>query len=410
MVNEDEIKPQLLILKEYYDKKGYLTLSDIDELFKGRDEDFIDEVIVYLIDNGYEVNTDDESMQNLDMEEIDSELDDLNDDDFLTEEESEIKISDFDSNDNSSFQTDDLVRLYLHEIGQVDLLTINQELELARGVQNGLMAQEKLDQAEKNGKVLPPEEVAELQRLIKIGYRDQNTLVESNLRLVVSIARHYTNRGLELLDLIQEGSQGLCKAVVKYDPTRGNKFSTYAHWWIRQGIARAISDKGRTVRIPVHMHECITHLSKVRRKLTQELHRDPTQEELAKEMNMSVEDIIKLQRYSQDSISFDATIGDDDDSTLIDLVADESTLNPLEYTEKSIYSEEMDDILQTLTPREEMVIRLRFGIGVDRVHTLEEVGKIMDLTRERVRQIETKAMDRLRQYQRLSRLKQHMTL
>ena len=407
MINEEEIKPQLEQLKEKSNKNGFVTLSEIEELFPDRSEEFMDELIDFLNEKGIEINTDEDDilMDNIAMTSMDEDLDD---EEYLMEEESEIKVSDFDSNDNSNFQSDDLVRLYLHEIGQIELLNVTEEVKYASIVQDGLIAEEKLAYYEKNGKELASDEKKRLEDAVKKGYDARNVLTVSNLKLVVSIARRYTNRGLELMDLIQEGNVGLMKAVVKFDPTRGYKFSTYAHWWIRQSINRAIADKGRTVRLPVHMHDSIAHLSRVRRHLSQELQREPTQEELAKEMNTTVEEIVKLQRYSQDSISFDSSIGDDDDSTLIDLVADENTLNLLEYTEKALFEEEIDEILQTLTPREEMVIRLRYGIGVDRVHPLEEVGTIMDLTRERVRQIQTKAILRLRQYQRLNRLKQHM--
>lgn len=407
--NEEEAKPLLDELKEINQKEGFIPLKTVEKMFIDYGDDYVDEVIDYLTEKGYEIQAD-ESMDGIDLESIDDDELDLEDmdDEFLEEEESEIKVSDFDINESATFQSDDLVRMYLHEIGQVDLLTITQELEFARQVQDGLMAEEKLAQCEKNGKKLSPEELKELNHKVNVGKDAQDVLIQSNLRLVVSIARRYTNRGLELPDLIQEGNIGLSRAVLKYDPTRGFKFSTYATWWIRQAIARAIADKGRNVRIPVHMHECISSLSRTKRRLTQELHREPTQEELAKEMGKTVDEIVQLQRYSQDSISFDSTIGDDEDSTLIDLVPDENTLNPLEYTEKSLFREEMDDVLQTLTPREEMVIRLRYGINVNRSHTLEEVGKIMGITRERVRQIETKAILRLRHHQRLGRLKQHI--
>ena len=252
------------------------------------------------------------------------------------------------------------------------------------------------------------EEVALAKRIENGDEEAKNILSESNLRLVVSIAKRYMGRGMALPDLIQEGNIGLMRAVSKYDYRRGFKFSTYATWWIRQAITRAIADKGRNVRIPVHMHECINRLTRTRRRLVQELHREPTIEEIADEMKLPVEKIVELQRVAQDSISFDNAVGDEEDSTLIDLVADENTLNPLEYTEKTLYREEIDDVLQTLTPREEMVIRLRYGIGVDRSHTLEEVGKIMGVTRERVRQIEAKALQRLRHHQRMNRLKQHI--
>ena len=413
-------KSQLEELVNYGEKHGYIPLGKITEVLNSDNEELLDEVIAYLESRNYEVTKDDANSPDVedliiddvdDLESLDD-LDDLDkepdDDDLITEEEAEIKVSDFDNIDSTPYQSDDIVKMYLHEIGQVDLLNITQELELARQVQDGLMAKEKKEQYEKNGKKLSSDDLNDLNEKIEIGKGAQDLLIEANLRLVVHIAKRYMTRGLPLSDLIQEGNMGLMKAVLKYDPTRGFKFSTYATWWIRQSITRAIADKGRNVRIPVHMHECINRLTRTRRRLVQELHREPTIEEIADEMKLPVEKIVELQRVAQDSISFDNAVGDEEDSTLIDLVADENTLNPLEYTEKTLYREEIDEVLQTLTPREEMVVRLRYGIGVDRSHTLEEVGKIMGVTRERVRQIEAKALSRLRNHQRMNRLKQHI--
>ncbi len=419
MFDEELYKSQLEELKKFGDKEGYIPLQMIIDILANDDEELLDNVINYLENNNYEVTKDDEndpkSVEDIIIDDLGDELDDIddlddkepNDEDLITEE-AEIKVSDFDNIDATPYQSDDIVKMYLHEIGQVELLNITQELELARQVQEGLMSKEKKEQYEKSGKVLSEEELKILDEKIALGKGAQDILIESNLRLVVHIAKRYMTRGLPLSDLIQEGNMGLMKAVLKYDPTRGFKFSTYATWWIRQSITRAIADKGRNVRIPVHMHECINRLVRTRRRLVQELHREPTLEEIADEMKLAVEKIVELQRVAQDSISFDNAVGDEEDSTLIDLVADENTLNPLEYTEKSLYREEIDEVLQTLTPREEMVIRLRYGIAVDRSHTLEEVGKIMGVTRERVRQIEAKALSRLRHHQRMNRLKQHI--
>lgn len=417
MINNEEIKNELEKLEEYGREEGIIPLAIIQTMLPNLNFDQIDEVVDYLSAKGFTVDegNSDDSAEDIEIDELtDDDLeDDLTDldgdikEEALKEEELEIKISDFDNNDNSNFQTDDIVKLYLHEIGQIDLLNSTQEYELSRSVQNGLMAQSKLDQYEKNNKIMDEEERQELLQTVEEGEEAKNILMESNLRLVVNIAKRYMNRGLSLSDLIQEGNFGLLKAVLKFDPTRGFKFSTYATCWIRQSIARAIADKGRNVRIPVHMHECISRLSRTRRRLTQELHREPTKEELANEMGMTVERILQLQRVALDSISFDASVGDEDDSTLIDLIPDENTLNPQEYTEKIMFEEEINDVLQTLTPREEMVIRLRFGIGIERVHTLEEVGEIMNVTRERVRQIQSKATQRLQHHQRLKRIKQH---
>lgn len=418
MLDTEQYKEQLDKLEQFGKKEGYVSLSMVTDIFPVDNEDLLDDVVEYLESKNYEVTRDEDNVSDIDdisIDEMPDDLEDLDDkepddEDLMIEEESEIKVSDFDNIDSTPYQSDDIVKMYLHEIGQVELLNITQELELARQVQEGLMSKEKKDQCEKNGKTLSDEDKKELEDKISAGKAAQDILIESNLRLVVSIAKRYIGRGLPLSDLIQEGNMGLMKAVIKFDPTRGFKFSTYATWWIRQSITRAIADKGRNVRIPVHMHECINRLSRTQRRLVQELHREPTIDEIAEDMKLPVEKIIELQRVAQDSISFDNSVGDEEDSTLIDLVADENTLNPLEYTEKTLYREEIDDVLQTLTPREEMVIRLRYGIGVDidRSHTLEEVGKIMGVTRERVRQIEAKALSRLRHHQRMSRLKQHI--
>ena len=418
MLDTEQYKEQLDKLEQFGKKEGYVPLSMVTDIFPVDNEDLLDDVVEYLESKNYEVTRDEDNVSDIDdisIDEMPDDLEDLDDkepddEDLMIEEESEIKVSDFDNIDSTPYQSDDIVKMYLHEIGQVELLNISQELELARQVQEGLMSKEKKDQCEKNGKTLSDEDKKELEDKISAGKAAQDILIESNLRLVVSIAKRYIGRGLPLSDLIQEGNMGLMKAVIKFDPTRGFKFSTYATWWIRQSITRAIADKGRNVRIPVHMHECINRLSRTQRRLVQELHREPTIDEIAEDMKLPVEKIIELQRVAQDSISFDNSVGDEEDSTLIDLVADENTLNPLEYTEKTLYREEIDDVLQTLTPREEMVIRLRYGIGVDidRSHTLEEVGKIMGVTRERVRQIEAKALSRLRHHQRMSRLKQHI--
>ena len=409
---------ELQKLKDYAAKEQYVPLSVILEVFPNSSDEFLDDVVKYLENEGIEITKDkideNENEDDLLMENADDEFDEFTEDVEIDEDleeltavaESEIKVSDFESFSTSAHQTDDLVKLYLSDIGKIDLLTIQQETEYARTVQNGLAAKEKIDICKKLGKELTPEELKELNNYIAQGDEARDILIESNLRLVVSIAKKYMGRGLPLLDLIQEGSNGLMKAVYKFDPTKGFKFSTYSTWWIRQSITRAIADQGRTIRIPVHMVETINRLMRFTRKLTQEKGREPTPEEIAAEMKCSVEKVLMIQKISQEPSSLDATVGDEDDTNLGDFIPDTSLQNPLEYTENQIYREEIEKVLQTLTPREERVIRLRFGLDDNRARTLEEVGKEFGVTRERIRQIEGKAIRRLRQPARLNRLRQ----
>lgn len=273
-----------------------------------------------------------------------------------------------------SFSIDDPVRMYLKEIGQVKLLTAEEEIELAKRVSEG----------DKKAK---------------------DRLTEANLRLVVSIAKKYSGRGLHILDLIQEGNTGLIRAVDKFDYTKGNKFSTYATWWIRQAITRAIADQARTIRVPVHMVEVINKATRCNRKLVQELGREPTLEEIAAELNLPIEKIIEANRTAADTLSLDMPVGDEEDTTIGSFVEDDNTPGPVDATSNAMLSEALTEILGTLTEREADVLRMRFGMYDGRTHTLEEVGQIFGVTRERIRQIENKAIRKLRHPSRAKKIK-----
>ncbi len=418
-MDEMLLKDKIEQLKEYGMKKEYIPLSKIIEVIDSDSDDLLDDVIKELENDGFEVTRDSEDVpteEDLLIEKSDDEfeafIDDVEMDDELEElassVENEIKVSDFDDIVAGNHQADDPVRMYLRDIGQIELLNVNQESEYARTVQEGIMAKEKIEQYKKLGRHISEEELALLNEKIAHGEEARNILIESNLRLVVSIAKRYLLRGLPFLDLIQEGNMGLMKAVYKFDPTKGFKFSTYATWWIRQSITRAIADQGRTIRIPVHMVETINKLSRATRRLTQEKRREPTLEEIAAEMKISVEKVQQIQKIAQEPKSIDEAVGEEDDSSLGDFIADEQTLNPLEYTQSQAYREEIDAVLQTLTPREEKVIRLRNGLDDNRPRTLEEVGREFNVTRERIRQIEARAIRRLRHPSRLKRLQHHL--
>jgi len=274
----------------------------------------------------------------------------------------------------SDVSVDDAVKLYLRDIGSYPLLSVDEEKDLAKAMMEG-------DEAAKK------------------------RLAEANLRLVVSIAKRYTSRGMAFLDLIQEGNQGLLKAVEKFDYTKGFKFSTYATWWIRQAITRAIADQARTIRLPVHMVETINKTARVTRALTQQLGRDPTVEEIAAEMNTTVERIREIQRTAQDPVSLETPIGEEEDSHLGDFIEDTTAAQPAEKAEQSMVKEQLMQVLATLTPREEKVIRMRYGLDDHRARTLEEVGQAFGVTRERIRQIEAKALRKLRHPKRKDKLR-----
>ena len=304
-----------------------------------------------------------------------------------------------------SFGTDDPVRMYLKEIGKVNLLSSDEEIELAQSMDAGNAAKAQLEELQAAGEEIPDEVKAELDKAIKKGERAKQRLAEANLRLVVSIAKRYVGRGMQFLDLIQEGNLGLIKAVEKFDYTKGYKFSTYATWWIRQAITRAIADQARTIRIPVHMVETINKVIRVSRQLLQELGHDPTPEEIAEEMSMPVERVREILKIAQEPVSLETPIGEEEDSHLGDFIPDEDASEPAEAASFTLLKEQLVEVLSTLTPREEKVLKLRFGIEDGRTRTLEEVGKEFNVTRERIRQIEAKALRKLRHPSRSKKLK-----
>ena len=304
-----------------------------------------------------------------------------------------------------SFAIDDPVRMYLKEIGKVDLLTPEREIELAKTMSAGNAAKEQLAELEKLGEAVPSEVREELEKLMKDGKKAEQQLAEANLRLVVSIAKRYVGRGMMFLDLIQEGNLGLIKAVEKFDYTKGYKFSTYATWWIRQAITRAIADQARTIRIPVHMVETINKVIRVSRQLLQQLGHDPSPEEISAEMGMPVDKVREILKIAQEPVSLETPIGEEEDSHLGDFIPDEGASEPSEAASFTLLKEQLVDVLSTLTPREEKVLKLRFGIEDGRTRTLEEVGKEFNVTRERIRQIEAKALRKLRHPSRSKKLK-----
>lgn len=357
----DSVKEQLI---EIGKKRSSLTYKEIMEKLSPFDQDpeQIDEFFEQLDDLGIEVTNENEDDHPLGVGANDEERehDDFNFDDDLALPPG-IKIN-------------DPVRMYLKEIGRVPLLSADDEVELAKRIENG-------DEEAKR------------------------RLAEANLRLVVSIAKRYVGRGMLFLDLIQEGNMGLIKAVEKFDHTKGYKFSTYATWWIRQAITRAIADQARTIRIPVHMVETINKLIRVSRQLLQELGREPTPEEIAAEMDLSTDKVREIMKIAQEPVSLETPIGEEDDSHLGDFIEDQEALAPADAAAYELLKEQLEDVLDTLTEREENVLRLRFGLDDGRTRTLEEVGKVFGVTRERIRQIEAKALRKLRHPSRSKRLK-----
>ncbi|MCP2256848.1 RNA polymerase, sigma 70 subunit, RpoD [Streptoalloteichus tenebrarius] len=290
----------------------------------------------------------------------------------------------------------DSVRAYLKQIGKVALLNAEEEVELAKRIEAGLYAAERLRRAEEESEKLSPQLRRDLRWIVRDGERAKNHLLEANLRLVVSLAKRYTGRGMAFLDLIQEGNLGLIRAVEKFDYTKGYKFSTYATWWIRQAITRAMADQARTIRIPVHMVEVINKLGRIQRELLQDLGREPTPEELAKEMDITPEKVLEIQQYAREPISLDQTIGDEGDSQLGDFIEDSEAVVAVDAVSFTLLQDQLQSVLATLSEREAGVVRLRFGLTDGQPRTLDEIGQVYGVTRERIRQIESKTMSKLR--------------
>jgi RNA polymerase primary sigma factor len=290
----------------------------------------------------------------------------------------------------------DSVRAYLKQIGKVALLNAEEEVELAKRIEAGLYAAERVRKAEDESEKLAPQMRRDLRWIVRDGEKAKNHLLEANLRLVVSLAKRYTGRGMAFLDLIQEGNLGLIRAVEKFDYTKGYKFSTYATWWIRQAITRAMADQARTIRIPVHMVEVINKLGRIQRELLQDLGREPTPEELAKEMDITPEKVLEIQQYAREPISLDQTIGDEGDSQLGDFIEDSEAVVAVDAVSFTLLQDQLQSVLATLSEREAGVVRLRFGLTDGQPRTLDEIGQVYGVTRERIRQIESKTMSKLR--------------
>lgn len=384
-------------------KKNMLEYQEIADFFKdlNLDPEKFEMVIDYLEQNGIDV--------------LKISNDDDVDDDIILDDEDEVEVEKIDLSVPEGVSVEDPVRMYLKEIGKVPLLSADEEIELAQNMEDGAVATEKinvlkgrLDGASEEEKVEIKEEIKTLQRDVDKGADAKKRLAEANLRLVVSIAKRYVGRGMLFLDLIQEGNLGLIKAVEKFDYKKGYKFSTYATWWIRQAITRAIADQARTIRIPVHMVETINKLIRVSRQLLQELGREPSPEEIAKEMNMPVERVREILKISQEPVSLETPIGEEEDSHLGDFIKDDNVPVPADAAAFTLLKEQLEEVLGTLTEREQKVLTLRFGLEDGRARTLEEVGKEFNVTRERIRQIEAKALRKLRHPSRSRKLKDYL--
>ena len=384
-------------------KKNMLEYEEIADFFKdlNLDPEKFEMVIDYLEQNGIDV--------------LKISNDDDVDDDIILDDEDEVEVEKIDLSVPEGVSVEDPVRMYLKEIGKVPLLSADEEVELAQNMEDGAVATEKinvlkgrLDGASEEEKAEIKAEIKTLQRDVDKGADAKKRLAEANLRRVVSIAKRYVGRGMLFLDLIQEGNLGLIKAVEKFDYKKGYKFSTYATWWIRQAITRAIADQARTIRIPVHMVETINKLIRVSRQLLQELGREPSPEEIAKEMNMPVERVREILKISQEPVSLETPIGEEEDSHLGDFIKDDNVPVPADAAAFTLLKEQLEEVLGTLTEREQKVLTLRFGLEDGRARTLEEVGKEFNVTRERIRQIEAKALRKLRHPSRSRKLKDYL--
>ena len=361
--------------------RGFVTMGDVTSAIDRADlsADTLDAVVRVLADEGIEVT------------------------ESPVEEEPDTRLPDFDTESARRAGTSDLVRIYLREIGRVPLLTAEDEVELAKAIEAGLYAEEKLN----GGYPLLGEERADLEWLAADGVRGKQRLIEANLRLVVSIAKRYIGRGLVFLDLIQEGNLGLIRAVEKFDYTRGYKFSTYATWWIRQAITRAIADQARTIRVPVHMVETINKLARVQRQLHQELGREATVDEIAAEMGVEPERVAEIQRIAQEPVSLQSPIGEEE-SDLGDFIEDADAVVPIEAAAFIMLQDQLERVLCELSEREQRIIQLRFGLTDGHPRTLEEVGREFGVTRERIRQIESKTLAKLRHPSRALLLREYL--
>ena len=408
------IKEILKKLTKIAAKEGFISQEAVLE-YAPLDSDLYFEIERELLNLNIDIiDAEDEETVVVDVKSSD---DDDDDDKELDDEPDEMSLSDLDIEESVDLETDldtiahsvkidDPVRMYLKEIGQIPLLNIDEEKKYAVMVAEGQIAKEQLD-LEVNGDVIySDEDKQRLNDAIDKAQYAKNKLVEANYRLVVSIAKKYTNRGLLFLDLIQEGNMGLMRAVDKFNHEKGFKFSTYATWWIRQAITRAVADQARTIRIPVHMVETINKMIRIQRQLVQELGREPSVEEIADKMGITPEKVQNIQRIAKEPISLEAHVGEEEDSSLGDFISDPNALTPHEYMLKEMVNQTLDEVLETLTDREEKVLRLRYGLFDGKNHTLEEVGREFGVTRERIRQIEAKALRKLRSPSRQNKLRE----